>query len=254
MESQAQLLRQHQWDGTPPVETDQSKGLPQPPLQKPYPPDAKLIDLVPPDDLDLGAMPLAEVIGRRRSRRAFTDESIDLKELSFLLWATQGVQDTIGRSGRATLRTVPSAGARHAFETYLSVHRVDGLDEGLYRYLALEHKLCAIATGDGYAPRAREACLGQKFVEQSAVTFIWTVVPYRMEWRYVRGSHKIIALDAGHVCQNLYLAAESIGCGTCAVGAYDQDAIDEFVGVDGTDEFVLYVGPVGRLPETEPEP
>ena len=227
MESQAQLLRQHQWDGTPPVETDQSKGLPQPPLQKPYPPDAKLIDLVPPDDLDLGAMPLAEVIGRRRSRRAFTDESIDLKELSFLLWA---------------------------FETYLSVHRVDGLDEGLYRYLALEHKLCAIATGDGYAPRAREACLGQKFVEQSAVTFIWTVVPYRMEWRYVRGSHKIIALDAGHVCQNLYLAAESIGCGTCAVGAYDQDAIDEFVGVDGTDEFVLYVGPVGRLPETEPEP
>jgi SagB-type dehydrogenase family enzyme len=247
MDSHALLLRQHQWDGSPPVETDQSKGLPQPPLQKPYPADAKLVDLVPPDDLTLGTMPLIEAIRRRRSRRKFTDDPITLEELSFLLWTTQGVEELIGRSGRATLRTVPSAGARHAFETYLSAHRVDGLPEGLYRYLALEHKLCLVATGDGLAANARGACLGQKFVEQSAVTFIWTVVPYRMEWRYVRGSHKIIALDAGHVCQNLYLAAESIGCGTCAIGAYDQDAMDELVGVDGESEFVLYVAPVGRL-------
>jgi SagB-type dehydrogenase family enzyme len=152
------------------------------------------------------------------------------------------------RNGKATLRTVPSGGARHALETYLSVHRVDGLDAGLYRYLALEHKLCVVATGDGYAQKAREACFGAKFVEQSAVAFVWTVVPYRMEWRYGKGSDRVLAMDAGHVCQNLYLAAESMGCGTCAIAAYDQEAMDELVGVDGESEFTLYVAPVGRLP------
>jgi len=76
--------------------------------------------------------------------------------------------------------------------------------------------------------------------------FIWTTIPYRMEWRYSVVSHKIIALDAGHVCQNLYLACESIGCGTCAIGAYDQEKMDRFLGVDGEEEFAIYAAPVGR--------
>ena len=76
--------------------------------------------------------------------------------------------------------------------------------------------------------------------------FIWTTIPNRMEWRYSVVSHKIIALDAGHVCQNLYLACESIGCGTCAIGAYDQEKMDKFLGVDGEEEFAIYAAPVGR--------
>lgn len=67
-----------------------------------------------------------------------------------------------------------------------------------------------------------------------------------MEWRYDRAAHKVIALDAGHVCQNLYLACESLGLGTCAIAAYDQEACDRLLGVDGDDEFTLYLAPVGR--------
>jgi nitroreductase len=57
----------------------------------------------------------------------------------------------------------------------------------------------------------------------------------------------VIALDAGHVCQNLYLACEAIGAGTCAIAAYNQDLADELLGVDGDEEFTVYIAPVGKV-------
>ncbi len=79
------------------------------------------------------------------------------------------------------------------------------------------------------------------------MTFIWTVIPYRTEWRYSMLSPKIIAQDSGHLCQNLYLASEAIGAGTCAIGAYDQSKIDPILGVDGEEEFTIYMAPVGKI-------
>jgi nitroreductase len=60
-------------------------------------------------------------------------------------------------------------------------------------------------------------------------------------------SHKVIALDAGHVCQNLYLACEAIDAGTCGIGAYHQHKMDALLGVDGEDEFTIYLAPVGKV-------
>jgi SagB-type dehydrogenase family enzyme len=147
---------------------------------------------------------------------------------------------------------VPSAGARHAFETYLAVNRVESLPAGLYRYLPFDGQLAQLAIDPEIGRRAAAACLGQRFVSLAAVTFFWTAIPARMEWRYDLAAHKVIALDAGHVCQNLYLACESMGLGTCAIAAYDQAACDRLVGVDpltgtgGDEEFTLYLAPVGR--------
>ena len=81
---------------------------------------------------------------------------------------------------------------------------------------------------------------------QAAAVFIWATIPYRTGWRHGLAAHKLIALDAGHVCQNLYLACESIGCGTCAIGAYDQEKMDAFLGVDGKDELAVYAAPLGK--------
>ena len=67
-----------------------------------------------------------------------------------------------------------------------------------------------------------------------------------MEWRYGHASHKVIAIDAGHVCQNLYLACEAIGAGACAMAAYDQEALDRPLQVDGEDEFAIYLASVGK--------
>jgi SagB-type dehydrogenase family enzyme len=237
--------------------SDQQKGVPTPPVQKPVPDCARIIDLIPFENLTLGSESFRSVMDHRRSRRRFLNEPLSLEELSFLLYATQGVQRIINdpRHGnpRSTLRPSPSGGARHPFETYTFVNRVTGLDPGIYRYLPLDHKLVFVYNDEHLPMRLNEGCCDQEFVGGSAVVFIWSTLPYRMEWRYLpRFSAKIIAQDSGHLCQNLYLAAESIGCGTCAIGAYVQEIMDEIIQVDGQDEFTMYVAPVGRIKPVAP--
>lgn len=225
----------------------QSRGLPVPPSQEPVDEDLPRISL---PDRDAWTSVIAQVdvleaIGNRRSRRSYSGQYLKVEELAFLLWATQG-QRSPGRLP-AHFRTVPSAGARHSFETYLFIHRVETLPPGLYRYLPLTHELVLIYSTDaGHATRLSRAVFGQRFIADSAVVFVWTTVPYRMEWRYLQAAHRVILLDAGHVCQNLYLACEAIGAGSCAVAAYDQEAMDELLEVDGEKQFSIYLAPVGK--------
>ena len=222
--------------------TDQYLGVDAPPVQKPFPEGAAVTAL--PDPGGLGFISLEGAIRSRESRRSYSREPLSLNEISFLLWATQGLRG-VPEQGHA-LRTVPSAGCRHALETYLAVFRVTGLDEGLYRYLPVDHELVLLKKPEGLETETARAALGQRFTGRSAVTFIWTAIPYRMEWRYGDAAYKVIALDAGHVCQNLYLACEAIGAGTCAIAAYDQEKADRLAGVDGEEEFVIYMAPVGK--------
>jgi SagB-type dehydrogenase family enzyme len=168
---------------------------------------------------------------------------LSLSELSFLLWATQGV-DRVMRDV-ATFRTVPSAGARHAFETLLVVERVEGLAPGLYQYLAHGHRLLAAAS-PVVARQVAAACLGQTMIETAAATFAWVAVRERMTWRYGERGYRYMYLDAGHVCQNLYLACEAIGAGACAIGAYDDAATNALFGLDGVERFVIYLASVGK--------
>jgi SagB-type dehydrogenase family enzyme len=227
-------------------QTDQNRGVPPPPIEKPFPPDEKRIDLPSgKSGEDIARVDLADAIQNRRSHRDFLDKPIHLKELSFMLWATQGIQEKI-RAGTA-LRTVPSAGCRHALETYLCVLNITELEAGIYRYLPVEHQLILVAEVERLAEEIVKAALGQSFIGKAPVTFIWTAVPYRMEWRYDIAAHKVILLDAGHVCQNLYLASSAVGAGTCAVGAYFQEGMDRLLGLDGKDEFVIYLAPVGKI-------
>ncbi|MBT8490238.1 MAG: SagB/ThcOx family dehydrogenase [Deltaproteobacteria bacterium] len=226
-------------------QTDQGRGIEPPPVEKPFPEDAIRIDLVSHGEwMDVEEIDLITAIRNRRSRRTYGNKPLTLDELSFLLWATQGIRMRID-AGHA-FRTAPSAGCRHAFETYLCVLNVTGIDQGFYRYLPVEHQLLLEFTEDRMAEKIVKASFSQPYPGEAAVTFIWTAIPYRMEWRYDIGAHKVIAIDAGHVCQNLYLACEAIGAGTCAVAAYDQESMDRRVRVDGTDEFVIYLAPVGK--------
>lgn len=228
------------------VLSDQQKELPQPPLEKPYDSTADLIDLPAATEMTLKQNSLFEVIQKRKSTRAYATDSLTLEELSFLLYATQGVKKVNGNN-YATIRTVPSGGARHPFETYLVVQHVEGLKKGIYRYLALSHRLQFLFEDEDSIQHMSDYTLEQPFAGNCAVTFIWSCIPYRGEWRYLTTAHKTMLLDAGHVCQNLYLACEGIRCGTCAIAAYDQKAIDNYLQLDGENEFVIYMAPVGKL-------
>ncbi|QRN83430.1 SagB/ThcOx family dehydrogenase [Chloroflexota bacterium] len=226
-------------------EPAQQQDKPQPPYEISLEPGRPLIDLPKPEEIDLGTYDLRKAIEERRSLRRYSDESLSLKELSYLLWLTQGVKN-IDEKRHVTWRTVPSAGCRHPFETYLSINRVEGLEPGLYRYLALEHKLVALKLDEKVNEDVTKACLMQRQVATSAVTFLWAAVPERTVWRYSERSYRYLYLDAGHVCQNLHLAAESIHCGICAIGAYDDDEIDAVLGLVPPEMFVIYIASLGK--------
>lgn len=230
--------------------TAQSQGEAPPPRQKTCPPGAKKIALATAGKWKtITGISLETAIARRRSRRNYTKQGLSLEELSFLLWATQGVRSST--SANNNFRTVPSAGCRHAVETYIAALRVEGLEKAIYRYLPLDHALIEVVCYPDLEGQLTKATLGQAFCGAGAATFIWTAIPERMEWRYAEASYKVIALDAGHICQNLYLACENINAGTCAVAAYDQEEIDAVLGVNGKDEFTIYMAPVGKVPRKE---
>lgn len=227
-----------------PEKSAQDNGVPQPELQKDYDNDTSLIDLPEPSELEVKSVNLKELVEQRRSLRKYSDKKITLEEISYLLWMTQGVEKEV--KGKATFRTVPSAGARHAFETYILANKVEGLANGIYRYLAFEHKLFPFELEDDISEQVVKGCLNQKFIGNSAVTFIWTAVVERMTWRYQERGYRYLHLDAGHVCQNLYLAAESIDAGICAIAAYSDDDMNQLLDIDGKEEFVIYIASLGK--------
>jgi len=222
----------------------QSRSETQPPLELPYDTNQRPVDLPTPGALKLESVDLRVLIEQRRTVRNYTEAPITLAELSYLLWCTQGIREQ--RESYATVRTVPSAGARHAFETYLLVNRVTDLEPGIYRYLASLHKLIRLPLEGNLTAQVTQACQNQEHVARSAVTFFWVAVAERMTWRYVERGYRYLFLDAGHVCQNLYLAAEATGCGVCAIGAYDDAALNGVLELDGEELFVTYAATLGK--------
>jgi SagB-type dehydrogenase family enzyme len=226
------------------VPSDMSAGAPVPDAEKSAPTAAKLLDL--PDgerSPSKRAEVLSELLRERRSRREYVRKPLTLKELAGLLWATQGVLET---GAGYSLRTTPSAGARHPLETYLNFNRVEGQAPGLYRYLPLRRQIVQLTEGMSVAASLEAACLGQEMFTACAVSFIWTAVIRRSAWKYQQRAYRYIYLDAGHVCQNLYLACEALGLGCCAVAAYDDDAVNRVLAVDGKEEFAIYLATVGK--------
>lgn len=225
----------------------QSQGAPVPPMELAVPPTAKRVALPGPAEIETPPMDLREAIEQRRSLRKYAGTALTLAELAYLLWTTQGVQRVTDRP--VTFRTVPSAGARHAFETFVLANRVAGLEPGLYRYAALEHALLAVDLSADVAQRLTAATLQQNMVAEAAAAFYWVAVVERMEWRYCERGYRYLHLDAGHICQNLYLAAGQIGCGACAIAAFEDEQVNQVLGVDGEKLFAVYAASLGKKPQ-----
>ena len=234
-------------------ESDQDRKLPQPPLVKAsMAPIGNRIALT----KDFSALTLQKdlfsLLRSRRSARVYTQEIVTLEQLSFLLWATQGVKDIRGKS-YATLRTVPSGGARHEYETYLLVRHVSGLENGAYHYLPLEHALEFLHPVEDMETIISDTLCGQSWAAKANVIFYWAMVAYRAEWRYGIYAHRPALIDAGHIGQNLYLSATALGLGTCGIAAFSHELCCEVFGLDGTEEYVVYSMPVGTVRSQDKE-
>lgn len=228
-------------------ESDQELKRPQPPLVKaPMRGEEARIPL--PRDFDTLELKndLLSLIRDRRSARIYTGGEITLLQLSFLLWATQGVKKLRGRA-YATLRTVPCGGARHEFETYLLIRNITGLRPGAYHYLPMDHTLEFLHPVENLDQAISDSLSGQTWAAKANVVFYWSMVPYRAEWRYGIYAHRVAMIDAGHVGQNLYLACTGLGLGTCAIGAFEDSICSRLFGLDGMDEYIVYTAPVGTV-------
>ena len=239
-----------QFDDDPEYQSDQMLKLPQPPLVKDKM-GGELIDLpLNFKDLTLNN-DIIELFYQRASHRIFTQQGISLLELSFLLWATQGIKDIRGNN-YATSRTVPCGGARHEFETYLIVQNVEQLKPGCYHYLPMSDQLELLEENDDLTEAIDEAMMRQTWATKADVVFIWSLIPYRAEWRYGKFAHRVMMMDIGHVGENLYLACEALGLGTCGVGAFVRQTCDKILGLDGIEEYTVYASPTGTINRQKP--
>lgn len=201
--------------------------------------DSKKIRLPAPEPVE--SMLLDEVLKKRRSVRRFSQKPITKGQLSYLLWASSGIQR---RERGYEFRTAPSAGALYPIETYIVVNRVEDLARGVYHYSVKSHLLEELKLGD-FGEAVALAALEQRICSESAVVFIWTAIFARSKWKYKQRAYRYIYLDAGHIGQNLALSATSLGLGSCQVGAFYDGEMNKIVDVDGVEESVIYMSVVG---------
>lgn len=225
--------------------TDQLRGKEPPPVEMPRGEAIFAVDLPELASFNQPESKLADVANTRHSSKSYSDRNLQIEELSSLLWYTQGVKKY---TRSQTMRMVPSAGARHPFETFLYANKVKGIDKGLYRYFASEHKLLCNKKND-LTDEFVSACLQQDFIAQSAILFIWAADIYRMRWRYGDRSYRYVFIESGHICQNLYLFSQALDCACCAIGAYDDDRINQLLNIDGKSMFAVYMASLGKKRE-----
>jgi SagB-type dehydrogenase family enzyme len=204
-------------------------------------PDAPRIQL--PSPIKEAGMPLWDAVRLRRSVREFQDAELSSAGLSQLLWASQGITK---RFTGFELRSVPSAGGLYPVETYVSVQIVERIEPGIYHYDVRGHELELLRRGDFRFPAAK-AALDQSFLATAAVVFAWTAIFARSKWKYRERAYRYIYLDAGHIAQNVALAAVALGLGSCQIAALYDEEVNALLGVDGTKESIVYMTAVGRI-------
>ena len=228
-------------------ESDQTLGVPRPDAIKVR--SGEIISLPAIGTLKMPEMPLAKAIEQRRSVRKYSPVPLKQEELSFLLWASSWARDFRSTEQmEITFRNVPSAGSRHPLETFLDIRRVEGIKPGLYYYHPVKHCLILYDNSPEIATKIYEGCMFQEMIPTAAVNFILTAVPYRTVWRYGQRGYRYLYLDAGHIGQNIHLAAEAIDAGACMIGAFLDEAMNDAIGLDGIEEFVIYIASVGKKP------
>jgi len=210
-----------------------------PELYKTYP-GARRVGLIPPS-VDYGPS-AARAIADRRSTRSYSRRPMSLAELSQVLFLTTGISADRWGSAR---RTAPSSGALYPIETYVVVHNVEGVERGVYHYALREHELELVRAGD-MRTRVVDQAIEQEFLGECGAVIFLTQILQRMRPKYQDRSYRYGLIEAGHVGENGYLAAVSLGLGACGVGAFMDDQINDMLGVDGVEEAAVYMLAVGH--------
>jgi SagB-type dehydrogenase family enzyme len=159
-----------------------------------------------------------------------------LRELSHILFAAYGVTNEEG------FKTVPSAGATYPLEIYVNVRDVIDLEEGVYKYIPERHSIVRVLD-DEVGHELALAALRQIFIAVAPIVLIITANYERTIRVYGDRGFRYVHMEVGHVAQNVYLMATSLGLGTVSVGAFYDDEVREILKIK---EHPLLLMPVGR--------
>ena len=146
------------------------------------------------------------------------------------------------------LRAVPSGGALYPLELYVAAFRIEGLEPGLYHFDPLAPAL-AVVHDSLAADDVSSLSTYPEIVAGSAAVMFIAAVFGRTRFKYGVRGYRFALLEAGHVAQNVLLAATAFGLGAVPLGGYYDRLTDEFLGLDGVNESTLYTVAVGSLPD-----
>lgn len=192
-----------------------------------------------------GDTSLEETINSRRSRRSFAPDGVTDIHLSQILWSAYGVTKPSTNPQRSGLRSAPSAGARYPLEIYAVVGNIPGIEPGVYKYDAIQHRIIRVIAAD-VRKELTSAALNQKMVADAPFSVFYSAIYSRITDRYGdRGRDRYVCMDLGHSAQNVYLQAEALKLGTCAIGAFNDEMV-KAVMLLPENEVPLYIMPIGK--------
>lgn len=191
--------------------------------------------------------PVAEALSAVQNTRSYRPGPIPLAALNEILRLTWGARGTLRTKSWGALldKTSYSGGNRHPVEVYPVVVSVEGLKPGLYHYNVRDHGLELLKRGH-FARLARRIGNEQEWIRDASVYFLMTAVLKRTMWKYRHDySLRTVFCDVGHLSQNVYLVAQSLGLGACTTYALNHSLAERFIGLDGVDESFLCLSMVG---------
>lgn len=195
----------------------------------------------------VGALPLVEVLDRRRTCRRFERTTISIEEFATIIDVTWGMTRYYNKSklDRRIIKRSPSGGARHPIEVYPVALRVRGVLPAIYHY-DVEHRGLRHVASIPPEPALVELFSGQEWIKDASALFIMTAILQRSMWKYnFSRAYRVMLLDAGHLGQTFHLVATALGLGVFTTAALQDSKIEDILGVDTIDETVLYAGAVG---------
>jgi SagB-type dehydrogenase family enzyme len=221
--------------------------VPEPPHELPLKEGQEKIKLPSPKKIKVPDIAVRKAIENWEPVGFFSRSEISLRDLSYLLWCTQGFRKIVSETTQ--LRNVPSSGSRYPLETYFIANDVDGLETGLYRYLPLSHSIVAERLDSGLTLEMSTASMNFRIMTRAAVTFLWVAVPYRSIWALGNRGFRSALIEAGHTCQNLILAASGLGYEVFPTDMFHDDLIMKLADLDPETQWPVYLAAVGMVEE-----
>ncbi len=203
---------------------------------------------------------LSALVKQRRTARNFDQSrALSLSDLAALLWAGAGElgREAMAEGTDAVRRPVPSGGALHPLELWVLAQRVEGLPPGLYRYASRTGQLDAAAPASALPEDfAYRALAGQTWFSNAPVLLVLccNFARHLHKYRQHPKALRVLHVEAGHVAQNLYLAAAELDLGCFITLAINESLIDECLELDGIQQGVLAIAGTGYNRDRGPVP